>query len=136
MLNQHEIYDYSTPEAAIISLEQAYTFEDLEAVVNSKDFVEEAKLILGNTSVGYDLADEELITESAKLLELALIKSLDENGFPDFSYSERKFFNLKEFRKNIFVIHEDIKYPDGTLYQYRIFLSCKNSIWKVVMVEE
>lgn len=129
-------YTYNTPEEAIRSLEKAYDNKDLEAIINSKDFKEEAKLILEQTKYKNDLDNLELIYETAELLKLSLIKSIKENGFPDFSNLKSEIFNLEKFRSNIYVVNERITYPDGNIYETRIFLSFKENIWKIALVEE
>jgi hypothetical protein len=129
-------YSYNTPEEAIISLETAYNNNDLEGIFNSKDFIEEAKLILEQTSYSYDLSDKELLEATAELLQLGLTQSIQENGFPNFTNVKTELYGLEEFRKDIFVINERIIYPDNSTYETRIFLSCKNNIWKVATIEE
>jgi hypothetical protein len=129
-------YSYTTPEEAIASLERAYTNNDLEGVFNSKDFIEEAKLILEQAKYDYDLSDEELLEATAELLQLGLTQSIQENGFPDFSNLRVEHSGLQEFREGIYVINEKITYPDDTIWETRIFLSCKNDVWKVVTIEE
>lgn len=129
-------YSYKTPEEAIISLENAYSNNDISAIIASKDFETEALLFLEQASYDYDLTDEVLIKETAKLLEVNLIQSLVENGFPNFNNLERVFFNLQKFRGNIYVIEERIIYSDGTFHNNRIFIINKNDEWKVVTADE
>ncbi|MDV6168991.1 hypothetical protein R1T16_11180 [Flavobacterium sp. DG1-102-2] len=129
-------YSYNTPEEAIASLESAYTNNDLEGIINSKDFMEEAKVILDQAKYEYDTSDELLLEETAKLLQLGLTQSLQENGFPDFSYLKSELYGLQKVSEIIYVINKKITYPDATIYETRIFLSNKNDVWKVVLVEE
>jgi len=129
-------YNYSTPENAILSLELAYTNKDLEAVLNSKDFIAEAKIILENASYEYGLSDNELISETAELLKLTLIRSLQENGFPDFIDAQVEFSGLSFYKDNLHHIEEIITYPDGTCYNNKIFLIFDGFEWKVATIEE
>jgi len=126
-------YKYNTPEEAIISLETAYTAKDLEAVIASKDFGAEAKIILESKS--YEITDD-LIIEVAKLLELSLTKSLSDNGYPNFKAARREFSKLDKLKDNIYFIEERIFYPDNTCHINEIFLSNKDGLWKVAMVKE
>ncbi|RZJ36585.1 MAG: hypothetical protein EOO51_00255 [Flavobacterium sp.] len=127
---------YSSPEAAIITLEEGYTNKDLEGILASKDFKAEAKLILEQSSYNYDLDDEAVISETAKLLELSLIKSLQENGYPNFEKVKREFSEVTKYKDNIFIIEERLTFPDNTQYENRIFLSQEKDKWKVAMIEE
>ena len=129
-------YSYKTPEEAIISLENAYSNNDLEAVIASKDFETEAILILEQVSNTFKITDKELIKETAELLELSLIKSLQENGFPNFENAEREFSDLQKFRDNIYVLNEKIIYPDNTSYVNKIYVINRENEWKVVTIEE
>jgi hypothetical protein len=129
-------YNYSSPQEAIISLEEAYTNNDLHAVIALKDFRAEARLILEQRNVEYDLNDAELISETAVLLELSLVTQLEKNGFPDFTGVRREFSDLYEIEGNIYAIMEELIYPDGTFFVNKIFLSVNESVWKVAMVEE
>lgn len=129
-------YSYNTPEEAITSLESAYTNNDLEGVFNSKDFIEEAKMILEQATSEFDSNDLELVDATAELLQLRLTLSIQENGFPDFSHLETELYGLQKVNEIIYVINEKIIYPDATIYETRIFLSYKNGIWKVATVEE
>ncbi|TRW22375.1 hypothetical protein FMM05_17875 [Flavobacterium zepuense] len=129
------MYNYDTPENAILSLEKAYSDKDLENVLNSKDFKTEAKLILEQSNFKDDISAE-LIDETARLGKLLLIKALQENGFPDFSNLKCEFYNLQRFRDNIYVIEEKITYPDDSVHTTRIFLTVTDDVWKVAVVEE
>jgi len=129
-------YSYNTPEEAIASLERAYSNQDLEGILNSKDFIEEAKFILDQASDDFDSSDKEVVEVTAELLQLGLIQSIQENGYPDFTILKTELYGLKKFNEDIYVIKEGIIYPDNSTYETRIFLSCKNNVWKVALVEE
>lgn len=129
-------YSYNTPEEAITSLEAAYNNNDLEAIINSKDFIEEAKFVLEEAEYEFDATDELLLEETAKLLQLGLTQSLQEDGFPDFSHLKSELYGLEKVADIIYMINQKNTYPDNTSYETRIFLSNKNDVWKVVLVEE
>lgn len=129
------IYSYNSPVEAIVSLETAYTEKSLEAVLASKDFKAEALIIL-QQSGNYDVSDQKLIDETIKLLEFSLVKSLEENGFPNFNNVRREFSELDQVDDTLYVIEERLFYPNNELYINKIFLSCKDSVWKVAMVVE
>lgn len=126
-------YKYKTPEEAIISLEKAYSNEDLQKIIDSKDFKTEARLLLEQTSI--EITDD-IIEEVSKLLELKLVENLQENGFPNFEEARREFSELNHLKDNIFFIEERIFYPDNTSFVSKLFLSNNNDLWKVAMVEE
>ena len=115
----------------------AYTENDLHAIIASKNFRAEAKLVLEkNEGDSYDPDDKELIAETAALLELALVTQLEKNGFPDFTGVRREFSNLYHIEGDLHAIKEELIYPDETFFVNKIFLTVNNGIWKVAMVEE
>ena len=127
-------YKYDTPENAVISLETAFCNEDLDAVLLSKDFFTEAKIILRQTNYQYDLNDKELLDETAEILKLSLIQYVKENGFPDFKNIKRNFSDFMEIEPGVFSIIEVLDYPNGDSFTNTIYLSKTGAEWKVVMV--
>ena len=125
-------YRYSTPEEAIISLENAYSNQDLDKVIESKDFETEAKLIL--QSSGMDLT-KEIIRETAELLRLSLIDHIHSNGYPNFNDAERVFSNLNEVDQNLYFLEETLIYSNGEKYINKILLTKNNDQWKIVTTE-
>jgi len=78
--------------------------------------MEEAKMILDQAKYEYDTSDELLLEETAKLLQLGLTQSLQENGFPDFTNSKVELYGLEKISEVIYVINEKIIYPDGFFF--------------------
>ena len=62
--------DFTTPEGAILMLEDAYRKKDLQAAVDAKDFVAESRVMLSTLETPFD-KDEEIVEKSAEVLELA-----------------------------------------------------------------
>ena len=129
-------YKYNSPIEAIVSLEIAYTNNDLDAVLDSKDFKTEAILVLKEAAFNYDINDKDIVSETAKLLELSLIQSLKENGYPSFKNVEREFSELKMISGNVYFIEEKLFFPNKVNYANKIFLSFNYPFWKVAMIEE
>lgn len=128
-------YSYKTPHDAIISLENAYTNMDDDAIINSKNFNAEAKLLLKHASYNYDLDNNELIAETAEVLKLSLIQNLKENGYPNFNSVVRDFSEVI-FKDDLYIVIETLIYPDNFKYENKIYLTHKDNIWKVALVEE
>ncbi len=130
------LYKYDSPENAILSLEAAYNNKDLEGILNSKDFIAEAKIILEKATYRYDLDDAELISETAGLLKLSLIRSIQENGFPNFSNVKVEFSPLSLYNDTLYYLEEKVTYPDGEHQYNKIFLTVDGFEWKVATIEE
>lgn len=129
-------YKYDTPENAVLSLEKAYALKDLKTIIASKDFKAEAKILLQKAKYNYDLNDRKLIEETAKLLEIALIKNLQENGYPNFDNAISDFSEIEIVEGELYCFYEKITYPDSTSFVNKIFLTNMRDIWKVAMIEE
>ena len=130
------LYKYDSPENAILALEAAYTNKDMAGILNSKDFMAEAKIILEKVAYGYNMEDAELISETAELLKLSLIRSIQENGFPNFSDVKVEFSDLSSYNDTLYYIEEKVTYPDGEYYYNKIFLTFNGFEWKVATIEE
>src|SRR6185436_13427613 len=81
--------DFTTPEGAILCLEDAYRRRDIEAVLACKDFEVEAVLLLLQT-MPENVSDPEIIAQTAKVLELGYRKEISEN-WPDMEGIESFF---------------------------------------------
>jgi hypothetical protein len=81
--------DFSTPEGAILCLEDSYRRRDIEAAIAAKDFKTEARLILEETGFK-DHIDDEVVAETEK----ALVESFRAHTtaeWPDFEGLESFF---------------------------------------------
>ena len=129
-------YKYDTPLHAIESLEKAYNNEDLEGIMNSKDFKTEAFMMLKSLGPPYNPCDDELLIETEKLLKLGLIESIQENGYPDFTNIKIELTEIQHIKNNIYFTTEKIIYPDSSFFENKIYLTLNNGTWKVATIEE
>jgi len=99
-----------TPEGAILSLEKAYNYKNINAAIDCKDFHEEAKSLLSTMKM--DL-DKEILNETAEVLKLSFINNIEEHGYPDFSMIKNAFPERKKIDETHWVITEVCWFPDG-----------------------
>lgn len=125
--------DLSTPEGAIIKIEDYYSEKNLDGVLSCKDFLREAENILTERKIPIP---EELKSEIAEILELTFYKDLKESGFPCFKNIER-CFTVKEKKKDLLLIEEKVIHQDGnfTLNNLWVWRS-KEGEWKVLNLIE
>jgi len=125
--------DFETPEGAILRLEDAYRAKDINAAVQCKDFMIEARLMLekvkGQKS---EKNDADLISKTAKVLELAFRKEIEQEGFPDMKGITSTFPAKEEFEKDIVIVTEVCKYPDGGNSKQRILVAKTEKGWRVL----
>jgi hypothetical protein len=76
--------DYSSPKAALKSLEAAYVARDLESAVGARDFAAEAQEMLTTISKGdASIAkDPGILKQTAEVLEKAYRLEMKSKGFP------------------------------------------------------
>ncbi len=125
----HFKVDLKTPEGAILSLENAYDRDDLDAALACKDFNEEARMMLSSMNMDFD---EEIISSTAEVLELSFINNITEHGFPKF-YNLQNAFPLREkIDEDHYVITEICWFPDGGKSIQKLNTYKSASGWKVL----
>ena len=128
--------DLTTPEAAILSLEEAYRARDVEAAVKCKDFRTEAVLMLQRMQG--DLAkDEEIIKQTTEVLELGFRAEMKNEGFPDFRDVTSTFKDKKPFqnREDIVEITEVCTHGSNSTTNQLVVAKTAPG-WRVVVVPE
>ncbi|RBQ03142.1 YegJ family protein [Pedobacter miscanthi] len=106
----HFRMDFDTPEGAILALENAYNVKDIDAAIACKDFFEEANIMLSKMNMELD---NDIIDKTAEVLRLSFIKSINENGFPNFSGLQNAFPERKKIDDSHYIITEVCWFPDG-----------------------
>ncbi|MCT2561809.1 DUF2314 domain-containing protein [Chryseobacterium herbae] len=124
--------DSSTPEGAIIKIENFYSDENLDGVLSCKSFITEAENLLKERELNNT---EEIKSELAEVLKLSLIEDLKLNGFPSFRDIERNF-TLIEKKQNQQLIEEKIIYENGTVTFNNLWVGYINGEWKVLNLIE
>ncbi len=123
----------STPEGAIIKIENFYSDENLEGVLSCKNFLMEAENLLNERGA---LTTEEILTEVIEVLKISFIEDLKSNKFPIFNNIERTF-TLKEEKRNLRLIEEKVIYSDGTITFNNLWVGFSNEKeWKVLNLTE
>jgi hypothetical protein len=128
-------HDFTTPEGAILCLEDAYRARDLEAAVACKDFTVEAKLMLNKLQQDFS-EDQEILTKTAEVLELGFRSEMTKSGFPDFNgivstFSERKPY---QGRDDLVEVMETCRHATGESTRNRLVVAKTAGGWKVISV--
>ena len=122
--------DNTTPEGAILCLENAYDERDIDKAVSCKDFYTEAKLMLQKMP-NLD-GDDDMIKQTAEVLELSFVKHTTEAEWPNFSTLKRAFPLREKITDDYWVITEICWYPDGGKSVQKLGTSKTATGWKVV----
>lgn len=123
------VHDFSTPEGAILCLEDAYRAKDVEAAVRCKDFHTEARVMLERVGGS---KDDELITKTAEVLELGYRKELEQEGFPDMNGVTCTFPSTESKGEGIVAVTEECSYPDGQTSRQQLLVGKTDSGWRVL----
>ena len=130
-------HDHTTPEGAILCLEDAYRAKDIEAAVRCKDFRVEAELMLQNLQTDFS-GDEEILAKATEVLELGYRKELKETGIPDFRGLTSTFSNKKPYknRDDVVRITEHCRDASGNTTTNQLAVAKTADGWKVVSVTD
>jgi hypothetical protein len=126
--------DYSTPTAALRSLESAYSAKDIEAAVAARDFTAEAREMLGSLERENPKlkTDSDMLKELAHVLELGYRNEIASNGFPDMSGLKCEAAEESAIREDLVPIREVCKWPDGSASNEVVYAIRTASGWKIV----
>ena len=122
--------DDSTPEGAIVKIEQAFNEDNIEKAIQCKDFKKEAELML--SKIGKAELSQDLVDNTAEVLKLSFIKSLQENGIPKFDNIRQAFPKREIVNENHIIVTEVCYYPDGGKSTQRLNTYKSNEGWKVM----
>lgn len=128
----HFIHDFSTPEGAILCLEDAYDEQDIDKAVSCKNFLEESRMLLQKMDNRY--YDDEILESTAEVLKLSFIKNLTEEGFPVFKNLTRAFPVREKITEDLYLITEICTFPDGGISNQRIYTFKEDNEWKVLSI--
>ncbi len=136
-VSQSISHDLTTPEGAILSLEDAYRSKDIEAAVRCKDFTVEAKLMLQKLQQDFS-DDPEILSKTVEVLELGFRSELKNSGFPDFRNVVSTFSGKKPYqgRDDIVQITEHCRHDDRTTTTNTLVVAKTADGWKVVAVPD
>ncbi|MEA3212586.1 MAG: hypothetical protein QOE70_5643 [Chthoniobacter sp.] len=122
--------DFSTPEGAILCLEDAYRRRDLEAAIAAKDFKTEARLMLQKTGFK-DQIDDELIARTAEAL-VASFRAHTTASWPDFEGLESFFTKREPHADKVVLVTEMCRFPDGGYSKQQMLVAETPQGWRVL----
>jgi hypothetical protein len=123
--------DCSSPEGAILCLEDAYRRRDIEAAVGFKDFRTEAMMMLQRFE-HLGPCPEEVVQRTAETLELAFRKEMS-RAWPDCDGVQSYFTKREQYRDNIVAVTEVCRYPDGRFSSQRLLVADTPNGWRVLI---
>tara|TARA_B100001939_G_scaffold340090_1_gene347701 strand:- start:417 stop:932 length:516 start_codon:yes stop_codon:yes gene_type:complete len=122
--------DYSSPSKTVLTLQEAYRNEDIEAAVSCNDFVAEARIKLAE----HTNEDDDLINVTAKQLEKDFRDKIRRGGFPDVSEIKSEFGEptQHETHSDVTQITETVSWSNDRKSTENYSLVKSGSEWKLV----
>jgi len=124
--------DFSTPEGAVLCLEDAFRQKNIEAAAACRDFATEARLWLQERG---HLSSEEktaMLPETIRAMEKSFRDSLA-SGLPaDWIFGESYFLPHEPFADGIVTVNKYTQVPDGGLYSQQILVAKTGNEWRTV----
>ncbi len=122
--------DFTTPEGAILCLEDAYRRQSIESACACKNFLIEG--ILALLDADPNLArNAELRKRNAVLLERQFRKETAE-AWPDFKGVESFFIDRQVYLRGMVAVTELRRLPDGTFDRINLLVTNTHSGWRVL----
>lgn len=122
--------DFTTPEGAILCLEDAYRRKDLEAACACKDFLIEGTLLLLE-SAPESASDPAIQRQTAEVLQLSYRKETSEN-WPEMEGVESFFVEQQPLSDGIVVVTEFMRLPDGSFSEANLRVAKTADGWRVL----
>jgi hypothetical protein len=122
--------DFTTPEGAILCLEDAYRRRNIESAVMCKDFMVEGILILLDADPNL-ARNAELRKRNAVLLERQFRKEITES-WPDLKGVESFFYGRQAYTDGIVVVTEIRRLPDGAFDKLNFLVAKTKGGWRVL----
>ena len=124
--------DCTTPEGAILCLEDAYRRRDIEAAVACKDFLIEGTLLLLETAPE-SAGDADTRAKTAEVLELSYRKEMTDH-WPDMEGTESFFVERAVLDEElaIVLVTEFLRLPDGSICQSHLRVTNTQNGWRVL----
>jgi hypothetical protein len=122
--------DFTTPEGAILLLEDAYRRRDIEAAIAAKDFNTEAKLMLQKMPLN-DQIDDALIEKTAQALMLSFRRTTTAQ-WPNFDDCESFFTKREPYAEKVVVVTEVCRFRDHRFSTQRLLVAETDGAWRVL----
>lgn len=134
--NTHMKYtqDFTTPQGAILCLEDAFKRRDIEAAVRCKHFPTEAKLMLKKMGHGQE-SDPAIVNQLTEILELSFRKHIL-SSWPNFSGVEVSFGEQTPSTDGIEIVSEKFHYSNGTEVTQNHYVTKTSEGWRVLNLAE
>jgi hypothetical protein len=126
--------DYTSPSAALKSLEAAYIHNDIEAAVAARDFAAEAREMLlviskGDTTISKDPG---ILKQTADVLEKGYRLEMKSKGFPPMATLQCQVLEQAPKRPDLVPMVETCIWPDKSRSTETVYAIKTPAGWKII----
>ena len=126
--------DFTTPEGAILCLEDAYRKKDIEAAVAARDFLSEARIVIEKSTLRAGISDEN-VALLAEVFEKAFRRETV-SCWPAFDNLESFFPKRENIAEGIVSVTEVCRFPDGLVSLQKMLVGETPHGWRVLYARE
>ncbi|MFM2376785.1 MAG: hypothetical protein RLZZ165_1882 [Bacteroidota bacterium] len=123
-------HDRTTPEGAILCLEDAYSEGNLEAALACKDFHVEARMLLDSLD-NLEGITEDLVSSTAETLRLSFEEHFRAGKMPSFDQVLRAFPEREFLDEDTVLVSEICYLPDGRMTLDQLIVTRHGDEWRV-----
>ena len=123
--------DLTTPEGAILCLEDAFARRDIEAAAACRDFLAEAKLWIHERGHLSRETQAEMLAETTKVLEKSFRDNVNRAWQTDWKRA-KSYFPSREQDSHGIIVNEYTAIPGNPLLQRRFLTAQNNGGWRIV----
>jgi len=124
--------DFSTPEGAVLCLEDTYRRRDIEASVACRDFVTEARIWLQERGHLSQQRKNEMLPEAVKAMEKSFRDGLAKGPTIDWARAKSYFLTREPFGEDAIIVNKMTLVPDGGFFSQQILVAATNNGWRIV----
>ena len=122
--------DFTSPEGALATLQDAYRSRDIEAAVAARCFRIEAFELL--KSIAPDATDDEAVSLCAEVLELGFRKERREQGFPEIESLKMTVVRSTNVRDGLVEMWEEVQWPGGVIVMEIMHAALTSDGWRII----
>jgi hypothetical protein len=124
--------DFSTPEGAVLCLEDAFRKRNIEAAVACRDFATEAKLWLQDRGHLSNEQKTASLPETIQAMEKSFRNALAKGLPADWILGKSYFLPHEQFAEGIVTVNKYTRVPEGGLYSQQILVAKTGNEWRTV----
>jgi hypothetical protein len=126
--------DFSTPEGAVLCLEEAFRQRNTEAAVACRDFATEARLWLQDRGHLSNEQKTASLPETTQAMEKSFRNALAKGLPADWILGKSYFLPHEPFADGIITVNKYTQVPEGSLFSQEILVAKSANGWRLVKV--